>query len=115
MIDPNDRARLADMLSYATDAIELLGGADATALAADKMRLYAVTRAMEIVGEAASQVSPAGRSALPQLPWSGAIRTRNRLIHAYKGLDPAVMVSTVNEDFPPLIAELERVLGDGSP
>ena len=114
MIDARDRARLSDMLSYAKDALELLGDADAAALAADKMRRYAVTRAAEIVGEAASQVSELGRGACPTIPWSGAISTRNRLIHAYRGLDLSVLVSTVREDFPPLIAELERLLGDGT-
>ncbi len=113
MIDARDRTRLSDMLSYAKDALELLGAADA-ALAADKMRRYAVTRAAAIVGEAASQVSELGRGACPAIPWSGAISTRNRLIHAYRGLDLSVLVSTVREDFPPLIAELERLLGDGT-
>jgi uncharacterized protein with HEPN domain len=103
------------MMSYAEDAIELLGDADATALEGDKMRRYAVTYAMEIVGEAASQVTQSSRDALRQLPWRGAISTRNRLVHAYRGLDLEVMVSTVREDFPPLIAELERVLGDSAP
>jgi uncharacterized protein with HEPN domain len=115
MIDANDRSRLVDMLPYAKDAIELLGDVDAAALAADKMRRYAVTRAMEIVGEAASQVSQAGRAAYPSLPWGGAIGTRNRLIHVYCGLDLDVMIATVREDFPPLIEELERLLGESQP
>jgi uncharacterized protein with HEPN domain len=36
------------------------------------------------------------------------------LIHGYRGLDLEVMVWTVREDFPPLIAELERLLADGA-
>jgi uncharacterized protein with HEPN domain len=115
MTDDRDRSRLFDMLSYARDALELLGECDAKGLASDKMRRYAVTRAAEIVGEAAAQVSEAGRAANPAIPWSGAIRTRNRLIHAYRGLDLGILVSTIREDFPPLIAELERLLGEGSP
>ncbi|HUZ12833.1 MAG TPA: HepT-like ribonuclease domain-containing protein [Caulobacteraceae bacterium] len=115
MIDERDRSRLHDMLSFAKDAIDLLGAADPAALAADKMRRYAVTRAMEIVGKAASQVSETGRAACPDISWSGAIGTRNRLIHAYRGIDPQIMISTVREDFPALIAALERVLGGCSP
>ncbi|MGH6958263.1 MAG: HepT-like ribonuclease domain-containing protein [Caulobacteraceae bacterium] len=115
MIDDRDRDRLRDMPSYAKDALELLGDSDPAALAGHKMRFYAVTRAMEIVGEAASQVSSACRESLPTLPWSGAIRTRNRLIHAYRGLDVVVMVATVRQDVPLLIDEPERLLGNSSP
>ena len=50
----NDAAvaqQLRDMRQFARDAIELLGDADAAALAGDKMRQYAVTRALELVEE----------------------------------------------------------------
>jgi uncharacterized protein with HEPN domain len=106
MIDDRDRSLLIDMLSYAKEAVELLGGVSPNELAADKMRRYAVARAVEVVGEAASQVSVSGRQAHPEIPWSAAIRTRNRLIHAYRGLDEGIMASTVREDFPPLIEVL---------
>jgi uncharacterized protein with HEPN domain len=115
MIDDRDRSLLIDMLSYAKDAVELLGDVGTAELAADKMRRYAVTRAIEIVGEAAAQVSPSGRQAYPDVPWSAAIRTRNRLIHAYRGLDEGIMASTVREDFPPLIEVLGRILGESAP
>jgi uncharacterized protein with HEPN domain len=115
MIDDRDRSRLIDMLSYARDAIELLGESDAVALAASKLQRYAVTPAMEIVGEAASRVSQPGRAACPGISWSGAIGTRNRLIHHYRGLDLDVMISTVREDFPSLIEERERILGESAP
>ncbi len=116
MIGESDRSRLSDMLSYAKDAIELLGESNAASLSSDKMRPYAVIRAVEIVGEAGSQVSQAGSDACPGGSWSGAIGTWNRLIHAYRGIDYDVLVSTVREDLPPLIAELERLLGEaGSP
>jgi len=35
---------------------------------------------------------------------------RNRLIHGYDIVDHDIVWSTVSEDLPPLIAELERIL-----
>jgi uncharacterized protein with HEPN domain len=110
-----DRSYLEDMLSYALDAIELLGTADGPALASDKMRRYAVTRAAEIVGEAAAKVSAERRAQLPSVPWRSAIGMRNILIHGYVGLDLAILVDTVRNHFPPLIESLREALGDSSP
>ncbi len=113
MIDARDRGYLEDMLAYAREAVDLLGDADAVALSGDRMRQHGVARVMEVVGEAASKVSNEGREACPRISWSGAIGTRNRLIHGYRGVDPTVMAATVRVDFPPLIDELERLLAEG--
>ena len=65
---------------------------------------------IEIVGEAAAHVSPEGQQRTPSVPWRMIIDTRNRLIHGYYDIDVAVVVSTVRNNFPPLIASLEREL-----
>ena len=46
------------------------------------MLLFALVRAIEIAGEAASQVT-ARPAQLPDLPWASIIGMRNRLVHAY--------------------------------
>jgi len=47
------------------------------------MLLFALVRAIEIIGEAASRVSIETRSVAPAVPWSTITAIRNRLIHAY--------------------------------
>lgn len=74
--------------------------------------VYAATRAVEIVGEAASQIDPAARQTLLNVPWRQAIDMRNKLIHGYRSLQPEILYETIRDDFPPLIAELERILND---
>ena len=110
-----DQSYLEDMLAYALDAIELLGDADGEALAADKMRRYAVIRAVEIVGEAANRVSEARRAELPEVPWRAAIGMRNVLIHNYAGLELSVVADTVRNGFPELVTVLRRALGETAP
>lgn len=104
--------QLRDMRRFARDAIELLGAADAQALIADKMRFYAVTRALELVGEAAAQVDRAQQAQFTAVPWSLAIGTRHRLVHGYAEVDPAALVLTVRDSLPALIAIIDGILGD---
>jgi uncharacterized protein with HEPN domain len=105
-----DLLHLEDMLAYARDAITLLGASSTQEVAEDMMKRYAVIRAVEIVGEAASKVSEATRTANAHIPWKQAIATRNTLIHGYRGLDPGILTATVRIDFPPLISALEILL-----
>ena len=37
---------------------------------------------------------------------------RNRLVHGYDSVDLDVLWDTIEDDFPPLIAELKRILGE---
>ena len=80
---PEDRVRLQHMLDSAEAAIEFMQGRDRLALDHDRMLLFAVVRAVEILGEAASRVSLATREHYPNLTWRAATSMRNRLIHGY--------------------------------
>lgn len=104
-------AQMRDMRRFARDAVELLGESDAAALAGDKMRFYAVTRAVELVGEAAAQVEREQQTQYSTIPWSLAIGTRHRLIHGYAEVDPAALVLTVRDGLPALIAAIDAILG----
>lgn len=111
MIDRRTRLWLLDMRDHARRAIEFLANNDAASLLAEPMRLYAINRAVE---KAANRVDPAVRSSLPSLPWRPAIDLRKRLIHGYDRIDVDILVDTVRRDFPPLIAEIERILNTGA-
>jgi len=63
-----------------------------------------------ILGEAASQVSPATRAAYPNLPWRLMIDTRNRLVHGYFDINIKIIWDTVRQEFPKLTQELSRIL-----
>jgi uncharacterized protein with HEPN domain len=57
--------------------------------------LFALTRAVEIVGETASKVTEAGRAELPVVPWPQIVGMRNRLIHAYFDINRDILWDTV--------------------
>ena len=84
-------------------------GRDRGDLEADEMLRLALTKLVEIVGEAAKQVSPSGRAEFPDVPWSAAARTRDRLVHHYFDIDLDVLWKTVTGDLPALLALLPNL------
>ena len=78
----------------------------------DQDRLWAlgIVKCIEIIGEAASRVSPETRQCWPGIPWAQVIGMRNRLIHAYFDLDLDQVWNAVTEDLPALLADLQNIL-----
>jgi len=76
----------------------------------DRKLVHSLVRLFEIIGEAANQVSEEFREEVPEIPWSVIIGMRNRLIHAYFSINLDVVWSTLKDDIPSLITELEKLL-----
>ncbi len=81
-------------------------------LDSDRQFNLAMTRLMELVGEAASHISDEFRVQHPQVPWSQVVAFRNRLIHGYDRVDFDVLWEIIRHDLPALIRKLEVILGD---
>ena len=73
--------------------------------------VMAVVKCVEIIGEAANQVSEEGRTCVPSLPWRDIIDMRHRLVHAYYDINLDVVWSTIQKDLPPLIEAIQAVKG----
>ena len=99
-----------DIYEAAGLALSFVAGVDLDMFAKNREKLFAVTRALEIVGEAARQVPLELQRRYPHLPWQEMIGMRNVVIHEYFGVDPVVIWRTVHEDLPPLHAALGEIL-----
>ena len=75
-----DRVRLRHMVEAAESAGHFITGRQHTDLDEDRMLLFAVVRAIEILGEAASKISEETRAAHAGIPWRAIIGMRHRLI-----------------------------------
>jgi uncharacterized protein with HEPN domain len=106
----DDEIRLRHILDAARQALDFARDETRASLDKDRKLEFALVKAIEIVGEAASQVSTESRENLPQIPWSNIIGMRNRLIHAYFDINLDILWKTITEELPPLIAELEKIL-----
>jgi uncharacterized protein with HEPN domain len=111
-IKPEDRVRLRHMLDAAREIQQYVQSAAREDLNRDRKLVHSLVRPLEIIGEAASQVSKELREDVPEIPWPIIIGMRNRLIHAYFSINLDIVWSTAAEDIPPLIFEPNRLLGE---
>ena len=109
-MNPRDRVRLQHLADALNSAIRFARGRERGDLDADEMLLFALVRAIEIAGEAASQVTAETRAQLPDLPWSSIVGMRNRLVHAYFDINRDILWTTVTEAAPPLAERLKNLL-----
>ncbi len=110
---PDDDVRLRHLVEAAETAIRFVEGREPADLESDYMLRLALTKLVEIVGEAAKQVSPTTRADHPDVPWSAAARMRDRLVHHYFDIDLDVLWTTIAVDLPQLLSALPSA-GTGS-
>ncbi len=98
------------MLDAARLAMSFMRGRTRGDLDIDPQLVMAVTRAVEIIGEAGANVTGPGREELPAVPWPAIINMRHRLVHGYFNINLDIVWDTVREDLPSLIATIEAFL-----
>lgn len=73
------------------------------------MLLFALVRAIEVIGEAASRVSDDTKAAHADVPWKAIIGMRNRLIHAYFDIDTETVWNTATAEIPVILPKLRAL------
>jgi uncharacterized protein with HEPN domain len=104
-----DRVRLRHMVEAAESVGQFMTGRQHTDLDEDRMLLFAVVHAIEILGEAASKISEETRATHTGIPWRAIIGMRNRLIHAYFEINTAIVWQTVTQEIPALLPQLRAL------
>ncbi|BDT72077.1 hypothetical protein os4_16110 [Comamonadaceae bacterium OS-4] len=105
-----DRIRLLHMTEAAQAALKFVAGKQKADLQSDQMLLFAVVRAIEILGEAANKVSEDLQSANSSIPWRAMVGMRNRLVHAYFDVDTEMVWKTLQSEIPELLSTLQALL-----
>ena len=105
-----DEVRLQHMLDAAQKAVRYTQGRSRADLETDELLALALVRLLEIIGEAAKNVSPMTRDKAPRIPWRQIAGTRDRLIHGYFAVDLDVLWVIISRDLPLLMAELQHLL-----
>jgi len=103
---------LHQILSHAREAVEIKKGKTRADLDSDRVLNLALTRLIEIIGEAANRVSEDIKAKYPELPWLQMIGARNRLIHGYDSVDFDILWAIIEDDLPVLITRIEKILAD---
>ena len=72
----------------------------------------ALTRHLEIIGEAASQLSDVYKQAHADIPWRRISDFRNVLIHEYFAIDPQLVWEIIEKDIPTLKQKINTLVVD---
>ena len=81
-------------------AIEFTQGMDFDLFCQDTKTIFAVTRAIQIVGEAVKKIPDNIRQQHPQIPWKDVAKMRDKVTHQYFAVKLDVVWDTVQQDFP---------------
>lgn len=81
----------------------------------DEKTVFAVIRALEIIGEAVKQVPQETRQQYPAIPWREMAGMRDKLLHHYFGISHTVVWQTITEDVPLLIPQFHQLLKNFTP
>ena len=95
------------MIEAARTALDFASGRTLSEFRDDLQFQFAVTRALQILLEAASRVHPETRARAPTIEWAQMNGMRNRLVHAYFSTDLDILWRTVTDRLPDLLSALE--------
>ena len=99
-----------DMIRFATRVLSYTEGIDQASFQTNDLVYDATLRNLELIGEAATHVPEDVRlRTAADIPWRLVIATRNRLIHAYLGIDNDTLWSIIQGDIPALLEQLRKL------
>ncbi|PMR81686.1 nucleotidyltransferase [Halomonas urumqiensis] len=103
------RFYINDMIGFAEKILAYTEGQDQHSFSAHDLIYDATLRNLELIGEAATRIPDTVRRQYPDIPWRMIIATRNRLIHAYLGIDDDTVWSIIQDNIPELLAQLSEI------
>ncbi|GAI13930.1 unnamed protein product [marine sediment metagenome] len=101
-----------DIISAMDKSIDFVKNISYEEFTRDDKTVFAVVRALEIIGEAAKKIPDDIRKNYPEIPWKDITGMRHKVIHEYFGVKLSIVWRTIKEEIPPLKPIFEKILRD---
>jgi len=111
MSDRSDLEFVADVREAMQRINAYTTGMDFDHFVGDVKTQDAVIRNLEIVGEAAKNLSDEFRAEYPSVPWKSMAGTRDRLIHQYFGVNLDIVWQIITTELPAVLLQLQDFSG----
>ena len=76
----------------------------------DETLKRAITRALEIIGEATKNLNQDFRLKYNLVPWSYMAKLRDKIIHHYQGVDYETIWNIITQEIPELHFQIEQII-----
>jgi uncharacterized protein with HEPN domain len=93
-------------------AIQFVEGMTFAEFEGDKKTIFAATRAIQIIGEAAKKIPDSIRVQYPEIPWKAMTGMRDKVTHEYFGVKLNVLWDTIQQDLPKVKDLMSEVLAN---
>jgi uncharacterized protein with HEPN domain len=103
MLSDSARFALLDIAENVRLAREFVSGVSLDVFKTDRLRFYAVTRALEIISEATRRLPAALHERHPELPWRAIMGVGNVYRHDYDNAEEEYVWRTVHQSLGPLL------------
>jgi uncharacterized protein with HEPN domain len=100
---------LVDIVGACRSLLRFTEGMTLESYLADEKTRYAVMRAYEIMGEAVRHLPDELKAANPDIPWATMTAVRNRIAHAYFGIDDTILFTTIAKEVADLLPRVETL------
>ena len=109
-MSPRDLVYVGHMLDMARKAVGKTDGRSRDAYDTDENLRLALIHLVQVIGEAARQVSDEFCEAHPEIPGADIIGMWHKVVHDYLGVDEDIVWQVVTQDLPTLVGSLEPLV-----
>ena len=100
---------IVDVVKACSDISDFIKNMSYEDFVSDQKTVYAVVKAIEIIGEASKLIPEKIRLKYPHVEWKKAIGMRDKLVHDYFGIDYEVLWNTIQINIPKLAKEFKSI------